>query len=228
MSKGVIYVCTTAVPGLVKLGKTETANFTQRMYNLEHDGYRNVTALKRVFAIEVEDYEKKEKMLQEIFEKSRVSNTELFALEPSIVIQLLSSFAGTVIFPKDETKEAIFRDATDTESSFLIPDGTYYFNRKKKSDNKTVIAKAKIDNGRWTLLEGSVLGIVEDKGGSQKAREVRATLPMDEDGTLLADVDLGVCSPSFVGNIVMNQSNNGWSDWKNENGDPIDIYRKEE
>ena len=33
------------------------------MYNLEHDGYRNVTALKRSFAIEVDDYDEKEAML---------------------------------------------------------------------------------------------------------------------------------------------------------------------
>ena len=50
MSKGIIYIMTTAVPGLIKIGKTGSANFEQRMYNLEHDGYRNVTALKISFA----------------------------------------------------------------------------------------------------------------------------------------------------------------------------------
>ena len=60
MSKGIIYVMTTVVPGLIKIGKTGSSNFEQRMYNLEHDGYRNVTALKRAFAIEVEDYDEKE------------------------------------------------------------------------------------------------------------------------------------------------------------------------
>lgn len=63
MSKGIIYIMTTAVPGLIKIGKTGTANFEQRMYSLEHDGYRNVTALSRRFAIEVEDYEAKEVLL---------------------------------------------------------------------------------------------------------------------------------------------------------------------
>ena len=60
MSKGIIYVMTTIVPGLIKIGKTGTQNFESRMYNLEHDGYRNVTGLKRCFAIEVEDYDEKE------------------------------------------------------------------------------------------------------------------------------------------------------------------------
>ena len=44
MAKGIIYIMTTAVPGLVKIGKTNTTNFKDRMYNLEHNGYRNVTA----------------------------------------------------------------------------------------------------------------------------------------------------------------------------------------
>lgn len=59
MSKGIIYIMTTAVPGLIKIGKTGSANFEKRMYDLEHDGYRNVTALKRSFAIEVDDYDEK-------------------------------------------------------------------------------------------------------------------------------------------------------------------------
>lgn len=75
MSKGIIYIMTTAVPGLIKIGKTGSANFEQRMYNFEHDGYRNVTALKRSFAIEVDDYDEKEAMLHIIFEKNRVSDT---------------------------------------------------------------------------------------------------------------------------------------------------------
>lgn len=84
MAKGIIYIMTTAVPGLIKIGKTGSANFESRMYNLEHDGYRNVTYLKRAFAIEVEDYDDKEKMLHTIFEKSRVSDTELFALDVNV------------------------------------------------------------------------------------------------------------------------------------------------
>ena len=57
MAKGIIYLMTTAVPGLIKIGKTGTGKYEQRMYDLEHNGYRNVTALKRTFAIEVDDYD---------------------------------------------------------------------------------------------------------------------------------------------------------------------------
>ena len=226
MNKGIIYIMTSVVPGLIKIGKTGSANFEQRMYNLEHDGYRNVTGLKRTFAIEVDDYEEKEAMLHTIFEKSRVSDTELFALDINIVTQLLASFDGVVIFPKTETKEDIFDTATDNWKSKLIPDGIYTFEKKKKSDNRTVKAKAKITNGRWTLIKGSIIGIAEDKGSSQKAKSIRATLPIDRNGKLLEDVELGECSPSFVGNLVMNQSINGWTDWKDKKGQPVDVYRQ--
>ena len=225
MSKGIIYIMTTAVPGLIKIGKTGTANFEQRMYNLEHDGYRNVTALKRSFAIEVDDYDEKEAMLHTIFEKSRVSDTELFALDVNIVTQLLSSFDGAVVFPKTETKSEVFDAAVDNAKGKLLPNGMYTFQRKKKSDNKVVKATAVIDYGRWTLLKGSVLGVVEDVGVSQKAKTLRMGMPIDSNGKLLEDTELGECSPSFAGSIVMNQSNNGWTDWKNKDGNPEDIYR---
>ena len=135
---------TTAVPGLIKIGKTGTANYEQRMYDPEHDGYRNVTALKCSFAI---------------------------------VTQLLSSFDGVVIFPKTETKAEVFDAAVDNAKGKLLPDGTYTFKRKKKSDNKVVTAAAVIDYGRWTLLKGSVPGVAEDAGVSQKAKTLRMSMP---------------------------------------------------
>jgi len=225
MAKGVIYLMTSVVPGLIKIGKTASANFEQRMYDLEHNGYRNATGLKRVFAIEVEDYSEKEVMLHTIFEKSRVSDTELFALDVNTAVQLLSSFDGEVVFPKTESKGEIFDAATDSSQSKLIPSGKYTFKRKKASDNKVVHATAVVESGRWTILKGSVLGVAEDAGVSQKAKAVRATLPMDSRGELLEDVELGECTPSHAGNVVMNQSNNGWADWKDAKGQPVDIYR---
>lgn len=66
MAKGIIYVMTTVVPGLITLGKTGTNNFESRMYNLERNGYSNVTGLKRKFAIEVEDYDEKESQVHKV------------------------------------------------------------------------------------------------------------------------------------------------------------------
>ncbi len=113
MSKGILYVMTTVVDGLVKIGKTESGQFNSRMKILENNGYANVTGLKRLFGIEVDEYSEKEKLLHTIFSKSRISSTELFALDANLVVQLLSSFDGTIAFSKESTKSATFEAATD-------------------------------------------------------------------------------------------------------------------
>lgn len=226
MAKGIIYIMNTAVSGLIKIGKTGSGSFEQRMYKLEQNGYRNVTALKRVFAIELENYDEKEALIHTIFEKSRVSDTELFACDINIVIQLLSSFEGTVVYPKTETKNNIFEDAVENIKSKCIPNGTYTFKRKKKSDNDRLInVKAIIENGKWTLLKDSIIGITEDTGSSAKAKEIREKMSISKDGKLLEDFYLGECTPTFALNVIMNQSNNGWTGWKDKNGNPISIYR---
>ena len=91
----------TVVPGLIKIGKTGSENFEQRMYSLERNGYNNVVGLKRRFAIEVEDYDAKEALLDSLFDKSRLQNSELFALDIDMAIQLLSSFDGRQVYPKN-------------------------------------------------------------------------------------------------------------------------------
>lgn len=226
--KGIIYIMSTAVNGLVKIGQTKTEQYNERMRFLESNGYRNVTGLKREYAIEVSEYKNKEKMLHEIFSKSRISDTELFALDKDIVLQLLSSFDGKVIFPVNENKEEIFENATENVESKLIPNDTYYFEKQKKSDNRTVKVSAKVDNGKWTILKDSIIGIKEDKGVSQKARMTRENMKFNDQGKLLEDFELGQCTPSFAGAVIMNQSINGWTDWHDKNGNQLDIYRKKD
>jgi len=110
--KGIIYIMTTAVSGLIKIGQTGTSNYQERMRNLEANGYYNVSGLKRFFAIELDDYIDKEILLKEIFNKHRVGNSELFALDYDLVRQLLLSFDGKVIYPKDVDKEKEFDEVS--------------------------------------------------------------------------------------------------------------------
>ena len=51
-------------------------------------------------------------------------------------------------------------------------------------------------------------------------------MAIDKNGKLLEDANHGVCTPTFAGFIVLNQSNNGWVEWKTMSGKPIDIFRK--
>ena len=110
--KGIIYIMTTAVSGLIKIGQTGTNNYQERMRNLEANGYYNVSGLKRFFAIELDDYIKKENLLHEIFNKNQIGNSELFALDYDLVRQLLLSFDGKVVYPKDVNKEKEFDEVS--------------------------------------------------------------------------------------------------------------------
>lgn len=78
MSKGIIYVMSTVVPGLIKIGQTMTTNFENRMRNLEHNGYSNVTGLKRVFAIEVDDYIEKNRCFIRFLKKAELVTQNCF------------------------------------------------------------------------------------------------------------------------------------------------------
>ena len=222
MAKGIIYVMTTVVPGLIKIGKTGTENFESRMYQLERNGYFNVVGLKRKFAIEVEDYDTKEILLDEIFSKSQVPNSELFALDADLVVQLLSSFEGRQIYPETIAKEDVYAAATaehQVKADWgLIPDGEYYLEQKVKGFGQ-VSAKMRVDNGTLTVLKGCKCAPL--KAGW--APEARKAAPI-RDGILLDDVVVN--SPSMAGWVVLGHSNNGWTTWKDKNGKAIDIYRK--
>lgn len=103
-NKGVIYIMDCiSLPGIVKIGKTDTSQFDERMRKLETDGYRH-EVLRRAYAIEVPDYDEKEKLLDRFFAKSRVGDSELFALPKDDAVELLKSFAGRQVYPKIDTK----------------------------------------------------------------------------------------------------------------------------
>lgn len=103
---------TTAVSGLIKIGQTGTSNFQERMRFLEANGYYNVSGLKKIFAIEIDDYQEKERLLHEIFSKQQIGDSELFALDYDLVRQLLLSFEGKVVYPKDVNKEKEFDEVS--------------------------------------------------------------------------------------------------------------------
>lgn len=222
MTKGIIYAMTTVVPGLIKIGKTGCNNFEQRMYNLEHNGYFNVVGLHRRFAIEVEDYDEKEALLDEIFSKSRVPDSELFALDIDLVIQLLSSFEGQQVYPKEESKEAVFDAATDARSSkedwSRIPEGTYYLKRKSRAGK---IAKASMEyaKGKFIVKTGAhVLSVPEGRWAPEARRNADI-----QNGVLMQDVSCA--SPSTAAHVVLGHSANGWREWHTENGKKLETFR---
>lgn len=120
MAKGIIYIMTTSVSGLIKIGKTGTKSYQERMRFLETNGYYNVAGLKQFFAIELKDYDDKESLLHEIFSKHQVGSSELFALDQELVRQLLLSFDGQVTYPKNVNKELEFDQVAETRRQGVL------------------------------------------------------------------------------------------------------------
>ncbi len=211
---------TTVVDGLVKIGKTGSDNFEQRMTYLENNGYRNICGLKRKFAIEVEDYDKKELLLDSLFSRSRVSNTEIFSLNINEVIQLLSSFEGKIIYPPQENKNVIFENATEAVESLLIPNGTYFLNVKPRGENFEVKATMIVQDGKMTVQKGAILGNIKNLTVANW-RVMRESLKTNGN---ISTEDFEATSPSMAA-ALLGYNSNGWTAWKNSGGDLIDIYR---
>lgn len=227
MARGIIYVMTTVVPGLVKIGKTGTSNFEERMHYLEHNGYSNITGLRRAFAIEVDDYDEKESMLDDIFSRSSLSGTELFALDVNLVIQLLSSFEGNQVYPQAETKEEAFDKATADHVDRLmaegVPDGTYQMRRRSKKDGRVIDATMEVEGGSYIIRAGQRVSTIEAPGVPEAVKALRSQY-VDPKGLVTSDVSFD--SPSSAGSFVLDASCDGWRDWRCEDGKPISRYRK--
>ena len=173
MAKGILYICSTVVDGIIKIGKTQ--HLDSRMRTLS-GGYHNVAGIKKEFAIEVDDYSEKEKLIQRVFKKSQVGDSELFALDIEIAKQLLSSFEGTIIYPVGAKKEEIFAEATEAVevaeeeeeakagrtvkpkldwmiSNGVVAAGDEVFYKQKPSEKAVIQANAKVKyNGKLMSL----------------------------------------------------------------------------
>lgn len=219
MSKGIIYVCSTAVDGLIKIGKTN--DFERRMTFLESNGYRNVAGLKRQFAIEVDNFDEIEVLLDDLFAKSKVGNTELFSLDINKVIQLLSAFQGQQIYPEIETKKEVFERTTDVVQTKLLPNGEYHLNINQKNGN-VIKAKLVVENGVLILKKDSMILNISDKAGKYLTR--LASTVKTKNNRLIEDTIMS--SVSLAAGVVMGINWNGWFAWKDNQGRVIDIYRK--
>jgi len=195
--KGVIYIMTTAVSGLIKIGQTGISNFQERMRNLEANGYYNVTGLKNFFAIELEDYEDKENLLKEIFSKHQVGNSELFALDYELVRQLLLSFDGKVIYPENINKEKEF----DNVSKVRKQGERFSFYQKGLKNGDEIVfcddqeITAKVCGEREVEYEGQIwklspltYKIYEQKGRLNKAGTYQGAAYFEYNGIKLKDL----------------------------------------
>jgi len=197
MEKGVIYVMTTAVTGLIKIGRTETRQFEERMRFLESNGYYNISGLKRYFAIEVEDYIKKENLIHEIFSKHKVAESELFALDKEMVKQLLLCFEGRVIYPENVDQEKEFEEISKTRKkgelfSFYkkgLKNGDKIRFIKDKRIVATVCGEREVEyNGQVWKLSSLTYKIFEERGELNKSGAYQGAAYFEYNGKKLKDL----------------------------------------
>lgn len=195
--KGVVYIMTTVVDGLIKIGQTGSQNYQERMRNLESNGYYNVSGLKKSFAIELEDYTYKENLLKEIFTKHRVGDSELFALDYDLVKQLLLSFEGKVIYPKDIDKEKEFDEISKSREQ----SAKFSFYRKGIQNGEEIVFIADKDitakvvgerdveyGGQVFKLSPLTLKIYQQKGNSNKSGAYQGAAYWQYKGKKLKDL----------------------------------------
>lgn len=98
MSKGYVYIMTSTIEGLIKIGKTK--EWTRRCQSeLETDGYKNINGLKTYFVVECDNYDEIENIMHDIFRESRVSNIEAFAVDKDRAKRVLSKM-GNQVYPE--------------------------------------------------------------------------------------------------------------------------------
>ena len=221
MAKGIIYCMTTIVPGLIKIGSTKDKDeYKSRMYILEHNGYCNITGLKRYYAVEVDDYQEQEQELFEIHKSGRVGKTELFAAEIGIVAKQMSRLKGNKIYPEDISEEDVIAEAEDSIAVSKIPNGLYY------ATSKSYKAEMRVEDGALILCKGSeIIPGDLNKIKTKKYRQKRNLASIIND-VLQEDI---VCdAPSEAASIFKCRNTNGWIDcWKTKDGKKIDIFRNE-
>ena len=198
MAKGILYIMTTIVSGLIKIGICETKQYSERMRKLESDGYNNVTGLKRFFAIEVENYKEKENLLKNnVYRNCRVGMSELFVQDKDLAKELLLAFEGKVIYPdtKDKEKEFITISKTNEQNnkfSFYnkgLKNGDIVIFRADKSIKVKVVGEREVEYLNQTYkLSPLAYKLYEEMGKLNKSGAYQGAAHFEYKGKLLKDL----------------------------------------
>jgi len=140
-----------------------------------------------------------------------------------LVIQLLSSFEGRQVYPEIETKKEVYNKSKaefkSKQDVNLIPDGTYKLNRNIRGYGK-VSAVMEVEDGVLTVKTGAKCApLVKDN----PPKDVLEANVVDN----ILQEDCIFTSPSTAAYLVVGKNTNGWTDWKNKDGEYIDIYRND-
>lgn len=197
MATGILYIMTTAAPGLIKIGVTQEKQYPERMRCLEKNGWCNVSGLKRTFAIKVSDYQEKERLLQDIFSNQRIGKSELFALDAELAARLLTAFEGEIIYPpvKDREKEfTALAKANEQNNRFNfyakgLKNGDMVSFIKDKNEKATVAGEREVEyKGHIWKLSPLVRHLFENRGEVNKSGAYQGAAYFEYNGTKLKDL----------------------------------------
>lgn len=197
MNEGVVYIMTSVMEGLIKIGIADEKQYNERMRFLESNGYRQINGLKKYFAIKVSDYKAKERLLQDVFSLQRLGNTELFCLNPELAQRLLMAFEGKIIYPevKDKEKEFAELDKTNEQNKLFrfsqkgIPEGSLITFIKDKNITAKVVGDRDVEYmGDIWKLSGLVRKLFEDRGEVSKSGAYQGAAYFEYNGKKLKDL----------------------------------------
>ena len=167
-------------------------------------------------------------------------NREFYEMSPEKAYEILSAIAeingDTDLLVKnplhdeffeDETKaEAIEPKSVESRKKGVVPDGVYHMERYIKAWGKTCKAQMRVEDGKYILLAGAICSPIPGSGGPS---ELNRFTKLRDKGVVVDNVlqeDIECSSPSFAAGFVRFGPTDGWLQWKTEDGQPIDIYRK--
>lgn len=114
-----------------------------------------------------------------------------------------------------------------TESANIVPDGRYFMDRKlKKEGNSIIKATMRVEDGTFIVEAGSMIARHDGIGMPKNVVEFRNDNAFVKNGILMKEVKFD--SPSGAGCLVIGASCDGWTEWKTESGQSIDVYRIKE
>ena len=198
MGKGIIYIFTNdAMPKHIKIGIT--TDLERRLRELDTTG--TPLPFRCHYAIEVEDYEKKERLIHDAFSDHRARpNREFFELEPERAVSILKAIGGTEvqfgnnemidedgkIFEEDEDAEKLVKKANFSFSAAKIPVGSEITFTRDDTKKATVVSDKKVEfEGHEYSLSGLALKLFREMGYSWK--QVRGSSYFVYNGEILAD-----------------------------------------
>ena len=99
-----------------------------------------------------------------------------------------------------------------------------------QTKRKGIVAYGRYEEGRFDVLPGSRVAI-EKPAGLERYNEQRKallqskTIVKDAHGRFILKKVVSFKTPSGASDFVLGGSTNGWSEWRNANGEPLDILR---